>query len=223
MRLRWFSFFTFSSKKSANLCFSTSCILYCFAMLGHKKWKQSIMKYFYRKFRVHKQMLLWVLLLFKERKVDEELWNVDDFLEVKVILTSEQRVGTFGLKGHFENLITKWQRIRCLQTFTVGGGARKRVKMKQILTQWFSLYIWTFQNVSNRVGLAQLDSVLRFFIRWSCLAPGTFLVPIWLRFRAIWGDPASDPCCNDPTHITWYSFIMKSDKVRLSQATQRRY
>lgn len=109
--------------------------------------KCDVMKYFYRKFRVHKQMLLWVLLLFKERKVDEELWNVDDFLEVKVILTSEQRVGTFGLKGHFENLITKWQRIRCLQTFTVGGGARKRVKMKQILTQWFSLYIWTFQNV----------------------------------------------------------------------------
>lgn len=71
-------------------------------------------------------MLLWVLLLFKERKVDEELWNVDDFLEVKVILTSEQRVGTFGLKGHFENLITKWQRIRCLQTFTVGGGGKEK-------------------------------------------------------------------------------------------------
>lgn len=87
--------------------------------------KCDVMKYFYRKFRVHKQMLLWVLLLFKERKVDEELWNVDDFLEVKVILTSEQRVGTFGLKGHFENLITKWQRIRCLQTFTVEGGKEK--------------------------------------------------------------------------------------------------
>lgn len=59
-----------------------------------------------------------VILLFKKRKVDKELWNIDHFLQAEVILTSKQRIGTFGLKGNFENFVTKRQRVRRLQTFT---------------------------------------------------------------------------------------------------------
>lgn len=35
-----------------------------------------------------------------------------------MILTSEQRIGTFGLKGNFEDLVTERQGVRRLQTFT---------------------------------------------------------------------------------------------------------
>lgn len=49
--------------------------------------------------------------LFKKRKVDEELRNVDDILEAEVILTPEERIGTFGLEGNVEHLVTKRQRV----------------------------------------------------------------------------------------------------------------
>lgn len=60
-----------------------------------------------------------IILLFKQRKVDKELWNIDDALQAEVILTSKQRIQTFGLKGNFENFVTKRQRVGHLQTFTV--------------------------------------------------------------------------------------------------------
>lgn len=49
--------------------------------------------------------------LFKKRKVDEELGNVDDILEAEVILTAEERIGTFGLEGNVEHLVTERQRV----------------------------------------------------------------------------------------------------------------
>lgn len=64
--------------------------------------------------------------LFKKRKVDEELWNVDDVLEAEVILTSKQRIETFGLKGNFKNLVTKRQRVRRLQAFTAEQEQKKK-------------------------------------------------------------------------------------------------
>ena len=51
------------------------------------------------------------LLLFKKRKVDEGLWDINDVLQAKVILTSKQRIDTFGLEGNLKNLVTKRQRV----------------------------------------------------------------------------------------------------------------
>lgn len=55
--------------------------------------------------------------LFKKREIDEELWNIDDVLQAEVILTSEERIGTFGLEGNAEHLVTKRHRVGGLQTF----------------------------------------------------------------------------------------------------------
>lgn len=55
--------------------------------------------------------------LFKKREIDEELGNIDNVLQAEVILTSEERIPTFGLEGNAEHLVTKRQRVGRLQTF----------------------------------------------------------------------------------------------------------
>jgi len=47
------------------------------------------------------------ILLFKKRKVDKKLRDVNNFLKAEMILASEQRIGTFGLKGNFEDFTSK--------------------------------------------------------------------------------------------------------------------
>lgn len=68
--------------------------------------------------RVYKLIVFSQILLLKKGKVDEKLWDVDDAFKAEVILTSEQRIGTFGLEGNFKDFIPEWQRVRRLQTFT---------------------------------------------------------------------------------------------------------
>lgn len=70
------------------------------------------------------------LLLFKKRKVDKELWNINNILEAEVILTSKQRIETFGLKGHFKYFVTKRQRVRRLQTFTAEEQKKKKMERR---------------------------------------------------------------------------------------------
>lgn len=55
--------------------------------------------------------------LFQKREIDEELGNIDDVLQAEVILTSKERIRTFGLEGNAEHLVTKRQRVGRLQTF----------------------------------------------------------------------------------------------------------
>lgn len=45
--------------------------------------------------------------LLEQREVDQELRDVDHVLQAEVILTSEERIGTFGLKGDIEHLVTE--------------------------------------------------------------------------------------------------------------------
>lgn len=45
--------------------------------------------------------------LLKQRKVDQKLWDVDNVLQAEVVLTSEERIRTFGPKGHVEHLVTE--------------------------------------------------------------------------------------------------------------------
>lgn len=49
--------------------------------------------------------------LLEQREVDQELGDVDHVLQAEVILTSEERIGTFGLKGDVEHLVTKGERV----------------------------------------------------------------------------------------------------------------
>lgn len=49
--------------------------------------------------------------LLQEREVDQELRHVDHVLQAEVILTSEERIGTFGLEGDVEHLVTEGQRV----------------------------------------------------------------------------------------------------------------
>lgn len=49
--------------------------------------------------------------LLEQREVDQELGDVHHVLQAEVILTSEERVGAFGLKGHVEHLVTEGQRV----------------------------------------------------------------------------------------------------------------
>lgn len=46
-------------------------------------------------------------LLLEQREVDQELRDVDHVLQAEVILTSEERIGTLGLKGDVEHLVTE--------------------------------------------------------------------------------------------------------------------
>lgn len=66
-------------------------------------------------------------LLLEQREVDQELRDVDHVLQAEVILTSEERIGTLGLKGDVEHLVTEWQRVWRLQTFPVKEDAKRRV------------------------------------------------------------------------------------------------
>lgn len=45
--------------------------------------------------------------LLKQGEVDQELRDVDHVLQAEVVLTSEERIGTFGLKGDVEHLVTE--------------------------------------------------------------------------------------------------------------------
>lgn len=45
--------------------------------------------------------------LLKQREVDQKLWDVDNVLQAEVVLTSEERIRTFGPKGHVEHLVTE--------------------------------------------------------------------------------------------------------------------
>lgn len=74
--------------------------------------------------------------LLKQGEVDQELRDVDHVLQAEVVLTSEERIGTFGLKGDVEHLVTEWQRVWRLQTFPVKEYAERRV------TRGLSL-LWT--------------------------------------------------------------------------------
>lgn len=65
--------------------------------------------------------------LLKQREVDQELRDIDHVLQAEVILTSKERIGTFGLEGDVEHLVTEWQRVWCLQTFPVKEDAERSV------------------------------------------------------------------------------------------------
>lgn len=110
MRLRWCSFFTFSWKNSENRCFDTRRMLWRLAMLVGPQKKTELVVFKNVQCRDRNS-------LFKQREVDQKLWDVDNVLQAEMVLTSEERVRTFGPKGHVEHLVTEWQRVWRLQTF----------------------------------------------------------------------------------------------------------
>lgn len=96
------------------------------------------------------------LSLFKQREVDQRLGNVHHVLQAEVILTSKQRVRTFGLEGHIKDFVTKRQRVRRLQTFPVEQKQR-----------------WCYVSVYDQVPPSSVCGLQRCFLHqlkgvWRC-------------------------------------------------------